>query len=45
MFFKYLGEVPVVGGLAEVQLFALIVGQHPWEHGVLVEVIVSASWG
>lgn len=38
-----LGQVPVVAGLAQVQLLAVVVRQHPREHRVLVQVVIRAT--
>lgn len=42
---SHLGEISEVGRLTEVQLLALVVGEDPWEHWVLVQVVVRTSCG
>lgn len=40
----YLGQVSVVAGQSEVQVFSVVVGDDPGEDGVLIQVVVRTAW-
>lgn len=35
----YLGQISVVAGQGEVELFAVVVGDYPGEHRILVQIV------
>jgi hypothetical protein len=39
----YLREVTIIAGQAEIQFFGLIICKDPWEHWILVQVIVCPT--
>lgn len=40
----YLGQISVVTGQGEVEIFTVVVGDYPGEHRILVQIIICTTW-